>query len=142
MADTPPLIFARRLGGLFPVNLAAKEAVAAIEGQCAVKITRATRNQKRRSLYWVLASIVAEALNDMHGLTLTDQDLHDITRDKLGLGYDVELPSGDVLHKRKSTSDRSMPEPERTAYTTKAFNLWSRWIGVPVEVLTREAHAA
>lgn len=139
MADDAPLIFAARLGGLFPVNMAAKAAMQGIDGQCVVKVTRATRNQRRRSLYWVVASTVAELLNDMHDLTLTDNDLHDITRDKLGAVDEIELPSGEVFKRRKSTSDRAMPEPERAAYTDKAFKLWSRWVGIDVDTLTHEA---
>ena len=142
MADEAPLIFHARLGGLFPVNMAAKEAMKGIDGQCVVKVTRATRNQRRRSLYWCVASTVVELLNDMHSLSLSDQDLHHITRAKVGLFEPVDLPSGEVFKRLKSTSDKAMPEPERAAYTDKAFKLWSRWIGVPVETLTREAEAA
>lgn len=142
MPDEAPLIFARRLGGLFPVNPAAKEAVNALDGQVVVKITRANRNQRRRSLYWVVTGIVAGILNDMHGLTLSDNDLHDIIRDKLDFVTRISLPSGGEHVKRRSTSDRSLTEPDRAAFMTKAFETYSRWIGVPVETLTREAEAA
>lgn len=142
MSDKAPLIFAKRLGGLFPVNPAARAAVEAVQGQCVVKITRATRNQRRRAKYWIVAEIVAGLLNDAHGLTLTDDDLHDITRKKLGLVDRVTLPSGEVHERLRSTGDRAMQEPERAAYTTKAFAVWSAWVGVPVETLTSEAEAA
>lgn len=142
MTDEAPLIFAQRLGGLFPVNAAAKEAVKAIHGQCTVKIGKATRNQRRRSLYWVVCSIVVGLLNDLHDLTLSDQDLHDITRRKVGLYDEVTLPSGEIHIKLRSTSDRAMQEPERAAYTDKAFTMWSKWVGVPVDTLAREAEAA
>lgn len=142
MADEAPLIFGQRLGGLFPVNAAAKEAVKAIQGQCTVKIAKANRNQRRRSLYWVVASIVAGLLNDQHGLALSEQDLHDITRKKVGLYDEIILPSGEVHMKLRSTSDRAMQEPERAAFTDKAFSIWSRWTGVEVETLAREAEAA
>lgn len=139
MTDTPPLIFAKRLGGLFPVNPAAHEAIKAIDGQCVVKVTRATRNQRRRSLYWIVTGIVAGVLNDMHGLTLTDEDLHKIVRKKLGYVQEIPLPSGEVYTKYRSTSDRSMTEPERAEFMNKAFAVYSQWIGVPVEDLVREA---
>ncbi len=142
MTETAPLIFTKRLGGLFPVNPAARAAVEAVEGRCVVKITRATRNQRRRSLYWIVAGIVTGLLNDMHGLTLTDNDLHDLTRKKLGLVERIALPSGEVFERLRSTSDRAMQEPERAAYTTKAFAVWSAWVGVPVDTLTNEAEAA
>ena len=140
--DEAPLIFAAKLGGLFPVNPAAKEAMQGIDGQCVIKITRANRNQRRRSLYWIVCGIVSGLLNDLHNLTLTDNDLHDITRRKLQVFNKIELPSGEEYIKLRSTSDRAMTEPERAAYTTKAFAMWSQWIGVPVETLTREAEAA
>lgn len=139
MSDTAPLIFERRLGGLFPVNPAAREALTAVEGRCVIKITRATRNQQRRSLYWVVTGIVADVLNDMHGTTLTDQDLHDIIRRKLGLYTEVTLPSGDVHVKLRSTSDKAMAEPERAAFTDRALKVYSAWLGIPVETLTDEA---
>ncbi len=142
MADEAPLIFAPRLGMLAPVNPAAREALKALDGQCVVKITRATRNQRRRSLYWIVTGIVAGILNDLHGLTLSDQDLHDIIRKKLGLFDELTLPSGDVHVKLRSTSDRAMAEPERAAFTTKAFETYERWTGIPVDTLTREAEAA
>lgn len=142
MSEAPPLIFERRIGGLFPVNPAAREAVSAIYGKVTIKITKANRNQRRRALYWITAGIVADALNDVHGLNLTEAELHDITRRKLGLFDEIALPSGDMHVRYKSTADKAMAEPERAAFTDKAFRLWSRWIGVPVDVLTSEARAA
>ncbi|WP_016744367.1 hypothetical protein [Rhizorhabdus wittichii] len=142
MSDEAPLIFARKLGMLAPVNGAAREALKAIDGQCVVKITRANRNQRRRSLYWVVCSIVADALNDMHQMTLTDQDVHDLIRKKLGLFDSQVLPSGDVHIKLRSTSDRAMGEPERAAFTDRAFRVFSQWLGVPVETLLEEGRAA
>ena len=138
-AETPPLIFTKRLGMLAPANAAASEAVAAIEGNCVVKITRANRNQARRGAYWVITGIVTAALNDMHDLTLTEQDLHDLIRDKLGLYDETILPSGDVFRKRRSTADKAMAEPERAAFMDKAFKVYSSWLGVPVDTLLREA---
>lgn len=142
MSNAPPLIFAKRLGGLHPVNPAAREAVQGIDGQCVVKITRANRNQRRRSLYWIVTGIVAQAMNDMHELTLTDQDMHDIIRKKLGYFTANKLPSGDIYYKLRSTSDKAMNEAERAAFTTKAFKVYSQWLGVPIETLTAEANAA
>lgn len=140
MRDEAPLIFARKLGGLFPVNAAARDAVSAIDGQCVVKITKATRNQRRRALYWVVTQIVTDALNDMNGTTLTEADMHDIIRKKLGYYDEVRLPSGAVHIKYHSTSDRKMAEPDRAKFMERAFAVYSRWLGVPVETLTTEAH--
>ena len=66
-------------------------------------------------------------------------DLHDITRDKLKLYDEVRLPSGEVHRKRRSTTNRSMNEADRAAYTTKALELWSTWVGVDVKTLRVEA---
>ena len=142
MADQAPLIFERRLGMLSPVNPAAHAAVEAIEGRCVVKITRANRNQRRRSLYLIVVGIVAGILNDMHDTTLTDDDLHDIIRKKLKMYDEIPLPSGEVHIKLRSTSDKAMTEPERAEFTNRAFHVFSLWTGVDAETLRREGEAA
>ena len=109
MADKVPLYFKTRLGGLFPANLAAETALQDIQGTVRVTMTGGRANQRRRGLYWVLASIVTPILNDLHGLTLDESDLHDITRDKLKLWQPpITLPSGEIYRKRRSTSNRAM----------------------------------
>jgi hypothetical protein len=137
-ADEAPLIFSRKLGMLAPANQAASEALRAIDGNVVVKITRANRNQARRSLYWSVASVVAKALSDLHDMVLTENDLHDLTRRKLGLFHTLVLPSGDVHYKLRSTADKHMAEPERAAYTDKAFNVWAAWLAIDVDTLVRE----
>jgi hypothetical protein len=127
---------------LSPVNPAAREAVSAIDGRCVVKITKANRNQRRRALYWIVTGIVADILNDLHGMSLTDNDLHDIIRRKLGYFTEHTLPSGEVFVKLRSTSDKAMSEPERAEFMQKAFRIFSLWTGVEVEALTQEASAA
>lgn len=138
MTDKPPLIFTAKLGMLAPVNAAARAAVAACVGDVTVQIKRAAKNQRRRSLYWVVAEIVTGIMNDLHGLDMTEQELHDQTRKRLGMVTTITLPSGAIIERLHSTSDAAMQEPERAAYTTKAFALWARWTGVPVETLTAE----
>jgi hypothetical protein len=133
------MMFDTRLGGLFPANAAAEEAMREIKGRVAVKITGGRANQRRRSLYWSVASLVVPLLNQAHNLTLDEDDLHDITRDKLKLYDEVRLPSGDVYRKRRSTSNRAMNEADRAAYTTKALELWSTWTGVDATTLRDEA---
>jgi len=78
-------------------------------------------------------------LNERHGLTIDEGDLHDITRDKLKLYDEVILPSGEVHKKRRSTSNRAMNEADRAEFTTRALTLWSTWTGVDVNVLRSEA---
>lgn len=137
-ADEAPLLFEPKLGMLSPVNPAAREAVQHIQGRCVVKITGARRNQRRRALYWIVTGIVADLLNDAHGLALTDNELHDIIRTKLNMFDEITLPSGEIYRKLHSTSDRAMTEPERAAFTNKAFEIYSRWTGVETETLRRE----
>lgn len=141
MTDTPPLIFEARLGGLFPVNRTAAEAMREIKGRVTVTIKGGRANQRRRGLYWSVAALVAPLLNDAHGLTLDEQDLHDITRDKLRMYDEIKLPSGDVLRKRRSTNNRAMNEADRAAFTDRALALWSTWCGVDVSTLRAEAEA-
>jgi len=141
-ADRPPLMFQTRLGMLAPANRAAEEAMREIHGKVRVEIRGGSANQRRRGLYWSLAALVAPLLNEAHGLTLDEQDLHDITRQKLRLYDEIILPSGEVHYRRRSTSNRAMNEAERADFTTKALALWSTWTGVPVETLHHEAERA
>lgn len=142
MTDRAPLLFDTRLGMLAPANAAAENAMRAIKGRVRVEIKGGVANQRRRGLYWAVAALVVPILNDLHNLTLDENDLHDITRQKLGVGHWIELPSGDRRFKPASTSNRAMNEAERAAYTDKALALWSRWIGVDVATLRQEAQEA
>jgi hypothetical protein len=139
MADDSPMLFDVRLGGLFPANAKAEEAMREIKGRVSVKISGGKANQRRRGLYWTVAALVVPLLNEAHNLTLDEDDLHDITRDKLKLYDEIKLPSGEIYRKRKSTSNRAMNEADRAEYTTKALSLWSTWTGVQVETLRDEA---
>lgn len=142
MADKAPLYFTARLGMLAPANRAAEDAMKDITGTVKAVLTGGKANQRRRGLYWVLVSIVTPILNDMHGMTLTDDDIHDIMRDKLGMFDAVTLPSGEVHHKRHSTSNRAMNEADRADYLNKCIAIWSTWTGIDVTTLTAEAERA
>ena len=140
MADTAPLYFTARLGMLAPANRAAEKTMREVKGRVTVTIKGGVANQRRRGLYWRVAALVVPLLNQRHGMTLDENDLHDITRDKLNLWHKpVTLPSGEVYRKRRSTSNRAMNEAERAEYTDKALHLWSTWTGVDVTTLRDEA---
>lgn len=139
MSDKAPLTFEARLGGLFPANRMAEEAMREIKGRVRVEIRGGTANQRRRGLYWACASLVCPILNDLHGMTLTEAELHDITRDKFGMYDKIVLPSGDVFKRYHSTKNRAMNESARSEYTNRALDLWSRWTGIDVTTLRREA---
>lgn len=139
MSDKAPLYFETHLGMLRPANAAAQTAMREIKGKVRVEIKGGVANQRRRGLYWSVASLVVPLLNDAHTLTLDEQDLHDLTRDKLKLYDEITLPSGDTLRKRRSTSNRAMNEAERAEFTDKALHLWSTWTGVDVTTLKHEA---
>ena len=113
-----------------------------IKGKVRCEIRGGIANQRRRGLYWAVAALVVPILNDMHGMTLDEDDLHDITRDKLKLYDEIKLPSGELHRKRRSTSNRSMNEADRAAFTDAALNLWGAWIGVDPTLLRDEAQAA
>lgn len=142
MRDKSPLYFKARLGGLFPANRAAEEAMREIDGTVRATLTGGKANQRRRSLYWVLVSIVTPILNDMHNMTLTDDDLHDIMRTKLGMFDEITLPSGETHRKLHSTSNRAMNEADRADYLNNCLAIWSKWIGVDPVTLTAEAERA
>jgi hypothetical protein len=141
MADEAPLIFERRLGGLFPTNPAAEKALAAVQGRVRVKITRTQGNNKRIALYWVVLGIAAPML-DEQAPGLTDQLLHNVLKDRAGLVKVVTLPSGEQIKDYDSISFHKMTEPERAKYIDWAFATLSSWLGVSVEELTNEARAA
>lgn len=142
MADRAPLLFETHLGMLRPANAAAETAMRDIKGRVRVEIKGGVANQRRRGLYWSVAGLVVPLLNDAHGMTLDEDDLHDITRDKLKLYDEITLPSGEVHRKRRSTSNRAMNEAERAAFTDAALHLWGAWIGVDPTTLRDEAQAA
>lgn len=142
MAERAPLLFNVRLGGLFPANSAAEAAMREIKGRVRCEITGGKGNQRRRGLYWSVVALVVPLLNDAYGLTLDDDDLHDITRDKLKLVDEIVLPSGEIHRKRRSTKNRAMNEADRADYTDRALALWSTWTGVDVTTLRNEAEAA
>lgn len=139
MTDKAPLYFRAHLGMLRPANAAAEAAMREIQGQVKVTMTGGKANQRRRGLYWTVASLVVPLLNERYTLTLDEDDLHDITRDKLKLYDEVILPSGEIHRKRRSTSNRAMNEADRAEYTDRALTLWSTWTGVDVTTLKREA---
>lgn len=139
MADRAPLLFETRLGGLFPANAAAENAMREIKGRVRCEIRGGVANQRRRGLYWSVAALVVPLLNDAHGLTLDEQDLHDITRQKLRIGQTITLPSGEAFFKPASTSNRAMNEHDRAQFTDRALHLWSTWTGVDVTTLRHEA---
>lgn len=141
MADTPPLFFERRLGGLYPACPAAEKAVAAINGKVRVKITRTQGNNKRMALYWIVLGIAAPML-DEQAPGLTDELLHKVLKDRRGLVRVITLPSGEQVKDYDSISFASMTEVERAAFIDWAFATLSKWLGCSVEELTKEAREA
>jgi hypothetical protein len=141
MADAPPLFFERRLGGLFPACPAAEKALAAVNGRVRLKITRTQGNNKRIALYWIVLGIAAPML-DEQAPGLTDDLLHKVLKDRRGLVRIITLPSGEKIKDYDSISFHSMTEPERAAFIDWAFETLSKWLGVSVEELTKEAQVA
>lgn len=137
MSDTPPLLFERRLGGLFPINDVAEQALAAVQGRVRVKITRTQGNNKRIALYWIVLGIAAPML-DEQAPGLTTDLLHKVLKDRAGKVRVVTLPSGEQIKDYDSISFHSMTEPERAEFVTFAFATLSKWLGVTVEELTKE----
>lgn len=143
MADSEPLMFVRKLGGLFPSNDAAERAMQSIAyaTPVRVKITRTRGNNKRIALYWITLGLAAPML-DEQAPGLTADLLHKVLKDRYGLVKLVKLPSGDVVKDYDSISFHSMTEPERAAFIDWSFATLSKWLGVSIDELTREAKAA
>lgn len=140
MADTAPLFFERRLGGLFPACPASEKALSGVAGKVRLKITRTQGNNKRIALYWIVLGIAAPMLSEKcEGDALDDDMLHRVLKKRRGLISLTRLPSGEMVENFNSISFATMTEPERASYIDWAFNTLSKWLGVPVETLTNEA---
>ncbi len=143
MSDKPPLLFERRLGGLFPANSAATEALQAISGRVRVDIRQTHGNVRRNGLYWACLNVAAPILSDkIEGEPLTVQMLHNVLKDRAGKVRLITLPSGDVLKDYDSISFAKMTENERSEYITWAIATLSKWLGVDVTTLRQEAELA
>ena len=138
MADAAPLIFERRFSSLVPMNKAAQDAVEASQGRVVVKVTKMTRNQRRRAFYWVMLDVVAEVMSDLTGTPWDAECLHDEVRERLGLGEYLKTPSGKTKFKPRSTSDKAMLEVDRAAWTNRVANYFSKQTGVEVHQLIDE----
>lgn len=139
MADKPPLLFTKHLGGLRPANPAAEKALAAIEGNAPVRveIKRTGGNAGRMALYWIVLAKAAEALSSMvEGDALDDEMLHQVLKDRRGLYSEVILPSGEVWKNYRSISFAKMPENERAAFVDWAFQTLAKWLKCEVHDLT------
>lgn len=141
MSDEVPLFFEKRLGGLFPASPAAERAMEAITGRVRVKISRTQGNNRRIALYWIVLGIAAPMLDEV-APGITDKLLHNVLKDRYGLVKIVTLPSGGQVKDYESISFHSMTENERAAFITWAFETLSKWLGVDVSTLTKEARAA
>ena len=140
-SETAPLIFEKVLGTLRPVNGPAKEAMAAINGKCVVKLTRMTRNQRRRGFYWTFLDVVAEVLRDTTGTPWDAETLHDDLRERLGLGEWLISPSGRKKFKPLSTSDKSMNEVDRAHWTNRVVTYCEHFTGIEAHTLINEVRA-
>ena len=140
MADEAPLIFeGTTLGLLRPVNRPAVEAAKVMIGQkVVVKVTKMTRNQRRRGFYWTMLDVVAEVLADKTGTPWDAETLHDDIRERLNLGEWLKSPSGRRKFKFRSTSDKSMTEIDRAAWTNRVANYLSRMTGIEISQLIDE----
>ena len=137
--DRAPLYFESRLGGLFPANRTAEEAMKEIKGRVRVELKGGIANQRRRALFWICCGIVTGILNDKHNMTLTEADLHDIMRDKFRMYDLIVLPSGDEKKRYWSTSNRAMSEADRAEYLNKCIAVWQVWIGIDPSTIRNEA---
>lgn len=142
-ADKPPLIFAKHLGALRPVNRAALEAMNGLEPgkHIKVKVTSMTRNQRRRGFYWVMLTVAAEVLADRTSDPWDAELLHLELKKVLKLGVTFTTPSGREVFKPRSTSDAKMPELERARWTDRCATTLSHWIGVPIADLMDEVRS-
>jgi hypothetical protein len=139
-SDKPPLLGKVVLGRIVPENGPARDALKASEGlPIRFEIKRSGANQRRRAFYWVMLDVAAEALSDRFGTPLDAELLHDTLKRKLMLGEEIALPSGEIIFKPRSTSNRAMTEPERARWTDRCATVLSHWLECEVTELMNEA---
>lgn len=141
MADTPPLMFIKRLGMLAPANTAAEQAMKAIDGQVRVELKSMRGNTRRNALYWACLGVAVPML-DEKAPGLTVDLLHKVLKDRRGLVRVVTLPSGEQVKDYDSISFAKMTEVERAAFIDWALATVSSWLGVDVTELKCEGEAA
>lgn len=143
-SDGAPLIFKKSFGALRPGNKPAEDALRTVaDGKSVcVRITGITANQRRRAWYWLMLQVAAEALSDRTGDPWDSSLLHVELKRVLKLGDEFTTPSGRVVFKARSTSNRAMPELERSQWTSRCAAVLSRWLEVPVEDLMDAVRAA
>jgi len=137
--NQPPLLFAPRLGGLFPASLAAEKALAALDKSAPVKVAfkRTRGNQGRMALYWIVLAKAAPLLSELcDGDAIDETMLHRILKDRRGLYTQTTLPSGEIVKNYDSISFHKMPENERNDYVQWAFETLAKWLKVSVLDLT------
>lgn len=141
--NRPPLIFAKHLGSLRPVNQAAHDVLGGLEPgkHVRIRVTGMTRNQRRRGFYWVALAVAAEVLADRTGDPWDAELLHLELKKVLKLGTTWTTPSGREIFKPASTSDASMGEAERARWTDRCMNVLSQWCGVPIADLMDEVRS-
>lgn len=144
MSDEPILLARKVLGSLRPANKASEQAFAAVDDKpIRIRITRTNGNVRRNALYWSCLALAAPMLSErVEGDALTAELLHRILKDRFGLVRTVTLPSGDTIKDYESTSFAKMTEPDRAAFIDWALQTLSKWLGVEVTDLRREAEAA
>lgn len=130
--------FKRQGNALVPADAEAERFLSKLRGFQMVQVAGGVGNQRRRGKFRKIADLAALRINEIHGLTLSGNDLIDITKDKLGMYKDIPLPSGDIHRTRTSTSNRNMNEADRSKFTDDCFRLWSTWIGFDVNLLLTE----
>ncbi len=141
MSDTAPILVKPRLGGLFPANRAAEEAMRDIDGTVRVEIKQMRGNVRRNALYWSVLGLVTPMLEEQApGLTV--DLLHKVLKDRYGLVRIVTLPSGEQVKDYESTSFAKMIEPDRAKFIDWSLSTLSHWLGVDVTTLRREVEAA
>ena len=143
MTDKAPLYFLPKLGMLAPCNPAAIKAMQAINGRVRVEIRQTRGNVRRNALYWSVLALVAPILSDkIEGDPIDENMLHRLLKDRKGLYREVALPSGEVWKDYESVAFHRMPENERAEFIDWAFNTLSKWTGIEVLALLKEAENA
>ncbi len=142
MTEKPPLLGKVVLGRIIPANPAATQALSSLSGTTIrFEVKKSGANQRRRGYYWIMLGVAAEALTDRTGFHFDEETLHDELKVRLKLGDEFKTPSGHIIFKKRSTSNRAMTENERARWTNRCAGVLSHWLGIEISELVDEARA-
>lgn len=137
MSEAPPILMTRRNNGLAPMSLFDSERLDKFPFDKALKVRVSRgRSSKQLRLYWGALGKVADNLDQ----DVTDDDLHEWIKVKLGYVKPIRLRSGEIAEVAASIALDKMEQPEFNKFfdSVKALLLEHIIPGIEMRRLLRE----